>query len=254
MSTAATYPSLRDRVVFITGGATGIGADLVAGFARQGAKVAFIDVDTQGAAALLDGLGEVAHRPLFQRCDVTDIAVLRAGIEAAAAHFGDIGVLVNNVANDQRRALAEVEPAFFDAMVAVNLRPHLFAVQAVREGMRRLGGGSVVNVGSISWMIKNEGYPVYATLKSAAAGLTRSLARELGRDRIRINHLAPGWVMTEKQIRLWLDEAGERAIVENQCLPDRLAPTDITAMALFLAADDSRMVTAQDIVVDGGWS
>lgn len=254
MSTAATYPSLRDRVVFITGGATGIGADLVAGFARQGAKVAFIDVDAEGAAALLDGLGEVAHRPLFQRCDVTDIAALRAGIEAAAAHFGDIGVLINNVANDQRRALAEVEPAFFDAMVAVNLRPHLFAIQAVREGMRRLGGGAVVNVGSISWMIKNEGYPVYATLKSAAAGLTRSLARELGRDRIRINHLAPGWVMTEKQVRLWLDADGERAIVENQCLPDRLAPADITAMALFLAADDSRMVTAQDVVVDGGWS
>lgn len=254
MSTAATYPSLRDRVVFITGGATGIGADLVAGFARQGAKVAFIDVDAEGAAALLDGLGEVAHRPLFQRCDVTDIAALRAGIEAAAAHFGDIGVLINNVANDQRRALAEVEPAFFEAMVAVNLRPHLFAIQAVREGMRRLGGGSVVNVGSISWMIKNEGYPVYATLKSAAAGLTRSLARELGRDRIRINHLAPGWVMTEKQVRLWLDADGERAIVENQCLPDRLAPADITAMALFLAADDSRMVTAQDVVVDGGWS
>lgn len=254
MSTAATYPSLRDRVVFITGGATGIGADLVAGFARQGAKVAFIDVDAEGAAALLDGLGEVAHRPLFQRCDVTDIAALRAGIEAAAAHFGDIGVLINNVANDQRRALAEVEPAFFDAMVAVNLRPHLFAIQAVREGMRRLGGGAVVNVGSISWMIKNEGYPVYATLKSAAAGLTRSLARELGRDRIRINHLAPGWVMTEKQVRLWLDADGERAIVENQCLPDRLAPGDITAMALFLAADDSRMVTAQDVVVDGGWS
>ncbi|TCO79627.1 NAD(P)-dependent dehydrogenase (short-subunit alcohol dehydrogenase family) [Plasticicumulans lactativorans] len=254
MSTAATYPSLRDRVVFITGGATGIGADLVAGFARQGAKVAFIDVDAEGAAALLDGLGEVAHRPLFQRCDVTDIAALRAGIEAAAAHFGDIGVLINNVANDQRRALAEVEPAFFDAMVAVNLRPHLFAIQAVREGMRRLGGGAVVNVGSISWMTKNEGYPVYATLKSAAAGLTRSLARELGRDRIRINHLAPGWVMTEKQVRLWLDADGERAIVENQCLPDRLAPADITAMALFLAADDSRMVTAQDVVVDGGWS
>lgn len=254
MSTAATYPSLRDRVVFITGGATGIGADLVAGFARQGAKVAFIDVDAEGAAALLDGLGEVAHRPLFQRCDVTDIAALRAGIEAAAAHFGDIGVLVNNVANDQRRALAEVEPAFFEAMVAVNLRPHLFAVQAVREGMRRLGGGAVVNVGSISWMIKNEGYPVYATLKSAAAGLTRSLARELGRDRIRINHLAPGWVMTDKQVRLWLDADGERAIVENQCLPDRLVPGDITAMALFLAADDSRMVTAQDFVVDGGWS
>lgn len=254
MSTAATYPSLRDRVVFITGGATGIGADLVAGFARQGAKVAFIDVDAEGAAALLDGLGEVAHRPLFQRCDVTDIAALRAGIEAAAAHFGDIGVLINNVANDQRRALAEVEPAFFEAMVAVNLRPHLFAIQAVREGMRRLGGGAVVNVGSISWMIKNEGYPVYATLKSAAAGLTRSLARELGRDRIRINHLAPGWVMTEKQVRLWLDADGERAIVENQCLPDRLAPADITAMALFLAADDSRMVTAQDVVVDGGWS
>jgi NAD(P)-dependent dehydrogenase (short-subunit alcohol dehydrogenase family) len=187
-------------------------------------------------------------------CDVSDVDALQASIAAVATHFGDIQVLINNVANDDRRELEGVDREFFDWSVAVNLRPHYFAIQSVVPGMRSRGGGSIINVGSISWNIKQSDCSTYGTLKSAMKGLTRSLARKLGRDRIRINQLLPGWVMTEKQLRLWVDAAGERKMDENQCLPDRLLPRDITAMALFLASDDSRMITAQDFVVDGGWT
>lgn len=250
----AIYPSLRDKVVFITGGSTGIGSEMVSAFARQGAKVGFNGRNAEAAQALIDGLSDVPHKPIFIRCDVTDVAALQASLERCAAHFGDIQVLVNNVANDERHDFTQIDPAYFDWLVSVNLRPHIFAIQAVLPGMKRLGSGSIINLGSISWMRKNPTVPVYGTLKSAAVGLTKSLARTLGRDHIRINHLVAGWTMTEKQKRMWLDEAGEKAIGEGQCLPDKVQPSDIAAMALFLAADDSRMITSQDFVVDGGWT
>ena len=254
MATTAEYPSLRERVVFITGGSTGIGAELVRAFTRQGAKVAFVDVDTASAAELTGSLRDAPFPPQFFPCDVTDVPALRVAIAAVVQRCGDIDVLINNVANDDRRGLADVEPAYFDGCVAVNLRAHYFAIQAVVPGMKRRGRGSIVNIGSISWRLKNSSYHCYATVKSASLGLTRSLARELGQHRIRINHLMPGWVMTDKQRRLWLDAEGERAIAENQCLPDKVMPGDVAALALFLAADDSCMITAQDFVVDGGWT
>jgi NAD(P)-dependent dehydrogenase (short-subunit alcohol dehydrogenase family) len=240
--------------VFITGGSTGIGSELVSAFARQGAKVGFVDIDVKSADSLLESLADVAHRPHFVPCDVMDVAALQAAVSEVATHFSDVNVLINNVANDNRRDLEKVDQDYFDWCVSVNLRPAYFAIQATVPGMQRQGGGSIINIGSISWQIRQSDCNLYATLKSAAAGLTRSLSRKLGRDRIRINQLVPGWVMTEKQIKLWLDAAGERAIAENQCLPDRVMPRDIAAMALFLASDDSCMITAQEFVVDAGWT
>ncbi|MBP7493666.1 MAG: SDR family oxidoreductase, partial [Rhodoferax sp.] len=192
--------------------------------------------------------------PLFLKSDASDVAALQQAIQTVAAEFGDISVLVNNVANDERHDFMKVTPDDFDWRVSINLRPHFFAAQAVAEGMKRLGGGAIVNLGSTSWKIKGKGYPVYATCKSATVGLTRSLARELGEHSIRVNTLTPGWIMTEKQLEQWVDEAGERAMAENHCLPGRILGEDVANMALFLSADDSCMVTAQDFVVDAGWT
>ncbi len=254
-SYSACYPSLRDRVVYITGGATGIGADLVRAFARQGARVAFNDLKAEAAAALVDELAASgAPRPLFGLLDVTDVDALAAHIAQAIQTLGPIDVLVNNVADDQRHEFPAVTREYFDWVVNVNLRAHFFAIQTVLPGMKARGSGSIINIGSVSWMIKGRGYSAYATLKSASAGLTRSLARDVGAHRIRINHVVPGWVMTKKQVDLWLDEAGKKAIADNQCLPDKLMPADIAAMCLFLASDDSRMITAQDFIVDAGWT
>jgi len=250
----ARFPSLVDRVVFITGGATGIGASFVEHFAVQGAKVAFVDIDTTAGTALADDLGDQRHAPLFVRCDVTDIGALRAAVADVKAALGPIEVLVNNAANDVRHALEDVTPESFDAGIAVNVRHQLFAAQAVVEDMKAARAGSIINLGSISWMLKNAGYPVYVMSKSAVQGLTRGLARELGPYGVRVNTLVPGWVMTEKQKRLWLDDAGKRALKEGQLIDAELLPADLARMALFLASDDSRMITAQDLVVDGGWA
>lgn len=250
----ARYPSLVERTVFITGGATGIGASFVEHFVRQGARVAFCDIDVTAGEALADALGEARTKPLFLACDITDIAALRGTIADAKEAFGPIGVLINNAANDKRHTIGEVTLESFDAGISVNLRHQFFAVQAVIDDMKARGGGSIINLGSISWMLKNGGYPVYVTAKAAIAGLTRGLARDLGPFGIRVNSLVPGWVMTEKQRRLWLDEAGLRALKAGQCLDGELLPEDLARMALFLAADDSRMITAQDFIVDGGWA
>ncbi|WDD96318.1 SDR family oxidoreductase [Burkholderia sp. FERM BP-3421] len=250
----ARYPSLVDRAVLITGGATGIGAAFVEHFAQQGARVAFVDLDAQAGDALAARLAGARHAPLFAACDLTDTGALRRAVEAARARCGPLAVLVNNAANDVRHALADVTPASFDAGIAVNLRHQFFAAQAVIDDMKQLGGGSIINLGSISWMLKNGGYPVYTMAKAAVQGLTRGLARELGPFGIRVNTLVPGWVMTDKQRRLWLDDAGRAAIQAGQCLGAELLPADLARMALFLAADDSRMITAQDLVVDGGWA
>ncbi|KZC17777.1 3-oxoacyl-ACP reductase [Rhodanobacter sp. FW510-R12] len=253
MSMFATYPSLVDRTVFVSGGATGIGAAFVGHFAHQGSRVAFIDIDREHGEQLASELGDARHRPLFLPCDVTDLDALAASIAKARAALGPIGVLVNNAANDVRHAFGDTGAIEFDRSMAVNLRHQYFATQAVREDMQRLGGGSVICLGSTGWMKKNAGYPMYAMAKAAVRGLVNGLARELGRDRIRINALVPGWVITEKQQRLWLDADGEAEIARVQCLPGHLMADDLARAALFLAADDSRMCTGQDFIVDGGW-
>ena len=257
-SALARYPSLANRTVLVTGGATGIGAAFVEHFFDQGAKVAFFDIDTDAGEALADTLGaDLAagrHRPMFLRVDLTDIDALQKAIADVRSALGPIGVLVNNAANDKRHTIEEVTPAFYDAGIAVNIRHQFFAAQAVVEDMKQLGGGSIINLGSISWMLKNGGYPVYVTAKAAVQGMTRGLARDLGRFNIRVNTLVPGWVMTEQQKRLWLDDAGRRAIKEGQCIDGELLPAHLARAALFLASDDSRMMTAQDVIVDGGWA
>ncbi len=253
MTEAASYPSLKDRGVLITGGATGIGAALVRAFAVQGARVAFLDIDSDHGEALVAELADAAHQPWFMSCDLTDLDALARAVDAARRALGGVRVLVNNAANDQRHSLEGTGPADFDRGIAVNLRHQFFATRAVVEDMRRAGGGSIICFGSTGWMIKNGDYPLYAMAKAAVHGLVNGLARPLGKDRIRINCLVPGWVITEKQERLWLDAEGEAEIARRQCLPGHLEPDDLARAALFLAADDSRMCTGQSFIVDGGW-
>ena len=245
-----TFHSLHGRGVIVTGGASGIGADIVRAFAAQGCTVGFLDRDVGAGQALADSLQGVR----FLACDVTDVAALQAALAALLGAIGGADVLVNNVANDERHAIESVTPAYFDERVAINLRPHFFATQAVLGSMRARGGGAIINMGSGSWKIKGAGYSVYATCKSAMLGFTRVLARELGPDKIRVNCVVPGWVMTERQKALWLDDEGERAMDLNHCIPGRIVGEDIANMVLFLAADTARMVTAAEFVVDAGWS
>ncbi len=250
----AVFPSLKQRSVFVTGGGSGIGAAIVTAFAQQGARVAFVDVATEASDALahqLEGAG--LARPWWRACDVRDVGALQSAIAEAAAELGDFSVLVNNVASDDRHSLESVTPAYYDDRIAINERPAFFAIQAAVPGMRRLGGGAIINLGSTGWQGKGAGYPCYAIAKSSVNGLTRGLAKTLGQDRIRINTVSPGWVMTERQIKLWLDAEGEKELQRNQCLPDKLQPHDIAGMVLFLASDDAAMCTAQEFKVDAGW-
>jgi NAD(P)-dependent dehydrogenase (short-subunit alcohol dehydrogenase family) len=251
----ARYPSLAGRSVFVTGGGSGIGATIVDMFAAQGAKVAFIDIAAGSSGALADSIVARGHpKPWWQTCDARDVAALQAAIGAAAAAQGDFHVLVNNVANDDRHTLESVTPEYYDERIAINQRAALFALQAVVPGMKRLGGGSIVNIGSNSWRMKNGDMPCYTVAKSSMSGLTRGTAMPLGKHRIRVNTVMPGWVMTERQKSLWLTAEGEKEIERNQCLPDRVLPEDIAAMVLWLAADDSHMCSAQEFCVDGGWT
>ena len=254
-ATASIYPSLRGRTVFVTGGGSGIGAAIVTAFAEQGARVAFIDVAEEASRTLVQRLAEAGHAKAWWRvCDVRDIAALQRAMADAAAELGDFAVLVNNVASDDRHTLESVTPAYYDERIAINERPALFAIQSVVPGMQRMGFGSIINLGSTGWQGKGTGYVCYAIAKSSVNGLTRGLAASLGKDRIRINTVSPGWVMTERQIKLWLDAEGEMALKRNQCLPDRLQPHDIARMVLFLASDDAAMCTAQEFKVDAGWT
>lgn len=243
----ARYPSLANRTVLITGGAGGIGAVTVARFAQQGARVAFLDFDAESGAKVAAETGAV-----FIPCDLRDIGALRAAVADAAARLGDVTVLVNNAARDDRHALETVEPDYWDERMATNLRHQFFCAQAVVPMMRRAGGGSIINLGSISWMNRTGGMPAYTAAKAAVRGLTRGLARDLGPDRIRVNEVVPGWVYTERQLALWVTPESEARSQANQCLKGRLLPDDIARMVLWLAADDSAMVTAQHFVVDGG--
>ncbi|MDP9043237.1 MAG: SDR family oxidoreductase [Pseudomonadota bacterium] len=257
MPSFAHYPSLHDRSVLITGGASGIGATLVCEFARQGARVGFIDIDNGAGQALVAQLASRSegsrHTPAFVAADLTDIAALEAAVDSVRDRIGPIAALLNNAANDRRHTMAETTPESWDAGIAVNLKHQFFCARKVAEDMRMLGGGSIINFGSTSWKLKHGGMPVYTTSKAAVQGLTRSLARDLGRHKIRVNTLVPGWVMTDKQVRLWLDDAGKEEIARGQCIAEPLLPQHIAHMALFLAADDSAMCTAQDFIVDGGW-
>ncbi|ARN19604.1 SDR family NAD(P)-dependent oxidoreductase [Piscinibacter gummiphilus] len=253
-NSSAIYPSLAGRHIFITGGSSGIGGDMVAAFARQGARVSFVGRSASSAEKVVRACEGAAVQPHFIPVDLADVDALRAAFGEAIERSGDLDVLVNNAANDERHAFLEVTPEYFDQRVAINLKAHFFAAQAALPSMRRRGGGSVINVGSTSWKLKGAGYAAYATCKSAATGLTRSLAREFGPDSIRVNTLTPGWVMTERQLDRWVDEAGERAMDENHCLPGRILGSDVADLALFLAADESRMITAQEFVIDAGWT
>lgn len=255
MSRFARYPSLEDRAVLVTGGATGIGATLVEEFVAQGARVGFIDIDVAPARALVARLGAGArHVPAFAEADLADIDALNRAIAALRAQIGPIVVLLNNAANDQRHSIEATTPASWDAGVAINLKQQFFAAQNVAPDMKAAGGGSIVNFSSISWKLKQGGMPVYTTSKAAVQGLTRSLARDFGPFNIRVNTLLPGWVMTDKQIRLWVDDRAKEDIARGQCINQPLQPEHIARMALFLAADDSAMCTAQDFIVDGGWA
>jgi NAD(P)-dependent dehydrogenase (short-subunit alcohol dehydrogenase family) len=250
----ASYPSLAGRVVFVTGGATGIGADIVAAFAAQKARVAFCDLQRQTGEALAREIEARGNpKPLVLEADVTDISALQAAIAAAGAALGPIGALVNNAANDRRHTVEEVDVDLWDQTQNVNLRHHFFAAQAVRADMKALGGGAIINLSSIAWRLGHADLPVYATAKAAVVGLTRSLARAFGPDNIRVNAIEPGAVMTERQRRLWYkSEASVAAMVERQALPGVLEGEEIARMALFLAADDSRMITKQSFIVDAG--
>jgi len=251
MTQLPTYPDLKGASVFITGGGSGIGAALTEGFLRQGARVAF--VQRSDASAFCDAMAQTTGlRPLYLPCDITDVPALQAAIAAAAAAHGPITVLVNNAANDQRHDTLRVTEQFWDWSLAINLKSYFFAAQAVIPGMQAAGGGSIINFSSISYMMGGAGYPAYTTANSGINGLTRSLAREFGPDRIRVNALAPGWVLTQKQKDLWVTPEGLAAHVARQCLKDTLAPEDITGGVLFLASDAAKMMTGQALVIDGG--
>ena len=254
MKQLAKYGSLQGKRVFITGGGSGIGESLVAEFAAQGALVAFVDIAVEASEALCRRLAEAGlTAPLFRHCDIMDIASLQAVMAELAGELGDFDILVNNAANDQRHQAQDVTLEYWNERIAINQRPMFFTCQAVFEGMKRQGGGSIINVSSISWHMKSGGYPVYATTKAAVVGLTRGLARDYGAHNIRVNTVTPGWVMTQRQIDLWVDEAAEVEIKKSQCLPSKLMPQDIAAMVLFLASDDGAMCSSQEFIVDAGW-
>ncbi|SDM62177.1 NAD(P)-dependent dehydrogenase, short-chain alcohol dehydrogenase family [Janthinobacterium sp. OK676] len=254
MKQLAKYGSLQGKRVFITGGGSGIGESLVAEFAAQGALVAFVDIAVAASEALCRRLAEAGlTAPIFRHCDITDIPSLQAVMAELADKLGDFDILVNNAANDQRHQAQDVTLEYWNERIAINQRPMFFTCQAVFEGMKRKGGGSIINVSSISWHMKSGGYPVYATTKAAVVGLTRGLARDYGAHNIRVNTVTPGWVMTQRQIDLWVDDAAEVEIKKSQCLPSKLMPQDIAAMVLFLASDDGAMCSSQEFIVDAGW-
>jgi len=255
MNLDARYPSLKDRVVFVTGGGSGIGASVVEHFCDQGARVSFVDIDARASEALVACISSrEMPAPRFIPGDLKDVPTLQAAIARVGQEDGPIRVLVSNAANDDRHKIEDVTVAYWEDRMQVNLRHQFFAAQAVRPQMRAAGGGSIVNFGSISWMNAEADCIAYVTAKSAISGLTRGLARELGRERIRVNCVVPGWVMTERQLNLWVTPDGERQMDESQCLPGRLQPPDIARMVLWLAADDSRMCSSQNFIVDAGWT
>jgi NAD(P)-dependent dehydrogenase (short-subunit alcohol dehydrogenase family) len=253
-NTYARYPSLTGRPVIITGGATGIGEALVKAFAEQGAKVGFMDIMEKEGRQLEAEVTAKGQTAFFEACDVTDIAALKASVKALEARNGPTLALLNNVANDTRHSWEDVTPEYWDERVRVNLRPHFFMIQAVAPGMISAGKGSIVNFGSVSWRLKQGGMPGYTSSKAGIYGLTRGMASDLGKHGIRVNTLEPGWVMTERQLTMWVTPEANAQMDAGMALSGRVMPDDIARTALFLAADDSSMISAQVITVDGGWT
>jgi D-xylose 1-dehydrogenase len=248
----ARYPSLEGAVVIVTGGASGIGNAMVRAFTAQGSHVGFVDVDENGGRALAQDLKGAGGKAWFEPCDLRDIAALQAAFARIRDALGPAGVLVNNAARDDRHGWQDVTPDYYDERVATNLRHMFFAIQTVAPDMIAAGKGSIINFGSNSWFEAVAGLPVYATAKSAVHGMTRSFARELGKHRIRVNTIVPGWVMTERQKTLWAKPEAIARHLERQCLPDLIEPAYLANMALFLASDDSAMCTANNYMVEAG--
>lgn len=245
----ARYPSLEDRVVYITGGASGIGAEIVAAFARQGSRVGFLDIDEAASADLVARLpGTVVN----EVCDLRDIAALRAAFARLKERLGPAAVLVNNAARDDRHDWRDVTPDYWDERQATNLRHMFFAIQAVAPDMIAAGGGAIVNMGSNSWWEAGGGFPAYATAKAAVHGLTRTMARDLGQHRIRVNTVVPGWIMTERQTTLWATSEALERQRQRQVLPDLIEPVHVARMVLFLSSDDAAMCSANNFMVEGG--
>jgi len=243
----AIYPSLKGRSVFVSGGGSGIGASIVEHLAAQGAKVAFVDINEPASKEVAAKTGA-----LFLKCNITDTKAYQAALAEVAAKQGAITVLVNNAAHDERHKLEDVTPEFWDDRIAVNLRHAFFAIQAVVPGMKKAGGGSIINFSSISYHTMTANLAVYQAAKAATIGMTRGLARDLGGDKIRLNSITPGWIMTQRQIDKWLTPEAEAELMKAQVLKEKVYPPDIARMVLFLAADDSRLISAQTFVVDGG--
>ena len=250
----ASYPSVAGRAVLVTGGASGIGASIVEHFARQGARVAFLDVEDGAAEQLIAALKvRVESAPIYFRCDLTRYWRPSIGGQRGGCSLGGVDVLVNNAANDQRHKIEDVTPEYWDASIAVNLRPQFFMIQAVLPAMKAAGRGSIINMSSISWMIPSTGVPVYIAAKAAIVGLTRTLAHELGPAGIRVNAVLPGAIATEKQRRQVYTPEYKAEIMASQALKRDILPEDVARLVLFLAADDSSAITNQSYVVDGGW-
>ncbi|NNG02611.1 MAG: SDR family oxidoreductase [Inquilinus sp.] len=248
----AIHPSLKETVVFVTGGTSGIGELIVRGFVEQGARVGFVDIDEAGGRALADALAGQGATIRFEPCDLRDIGALKQAFKALEASLGPAGVLVNNAARDDRHPWDEVTPEYYDERIATNLRHMFFATQAVAPGMIAAGKGSIVNIGSNSWWEASGGMPVYTSAKAAVHGMTRSFARDLGPHRIRVNTVVPGWIMTERQKQLWATPEKLERHRQNQCLPDLIEPVYVARMVLFLASDDAAMCTANNYMVEAG--
>ena len=250
----ATYPSLRGRTVLVTGGASGIGEAIVEAFTRQNARVLFLDIEDTSAEHLIARLhAEGFNPPTYFHCDLTDIPALQQTTARVLAAHPSIGVLVNNAANDVRHTLAEVTSGFWDHSIAVNLKHQFFMTQAIAPSMQAAGHGSVINLGSISWVIPSTDVPVYTTAKAAIVGLTRTLAHNLGPDNIRVNCVMPGAILTERQKKLWLTEAYKAEVLANQALKRHILPEEVARLVLFLASNDSSAITSQSYIIDAGW-
>lgn len=253
MNNRAVYPSLAGKRVIVTGGGSGIGEGLVEAFVAQGARVGFVDIAEEASAALVTRLGAgAAHAPVFRRCDLTDLDDLARVFAELESALGGVDILVNNAGNDDRHGIDDVTPAYWDERLNVNLRHQFFAARAVLPAMKRAGGGSILNFGSISWHLALNDLVLYQTCKAAIEGLTRSLARDLGRQNIRVNTIVPGNVQTPRQEK-WYTPEGEAEIVAAQCLDGRIQPSDVAALVLFLASDDAKMCTGHDYFIDAGW-
>ena len=251
MSNEAVYPSLNNKVVVVTGGGSGIGESITRSFIKQGAKVAFLDFNEKDSIKLIKDL--YTDNLHFEFCDLRDIEQLKNSIEKISSKFGPIQILVNNAARDDRHSLQSVTSEYFDERIATNLKHQLFASQAVVSDMEKNGGGAIINMGSTSWMIGQGGMPCYTTAKSAIQGLTRGLARDLGPKNIRVNCVVPGWIMTERQVDMWLTPESEKELMDRQCIKRKLFPKDIARFVLFMASDEASACSNQSFVVDGGW-